>query len=316
MFTLILLFIAKLSLHVNVCDSRLVLPQQLNDNTWNIYNCNVKTILDPLHLELSSGAISPSTAAKQFPSVLSDYLSSEPDFSDERGGGDGRGRGGRRQVDMLDEALRLAKAEKKRLRKLVVGKRNVNPDTRRQFYEAVRTHNLVKKLRDQRIRADDAASQERGFLKDFWKFSKLAVAGKIGVETEKVSFSREYANEWYSNRYAVPVSLSNEAVKWFPSLPLPTSDFNLSAIKPRDVKRTLLRKKATSAPGDDGLLNGHLKHLDSTHHFLDTLFSKTLLDDPESWSGWGKSNISLIHKSGDTSAPENFRPIALTSVVV
>ena len=66
---------------------------------------------------------------------------------------------------------------------------------------------------------------------------------------------------------------------------------------------------------EDSILNGHLKHLDATHIFLSTLFSKTLLHSPEPWEGWSRSVISLIHKAGNTGDPKNFRPIALTSSV-
>ena len=62
-------------------------------------------------------------------------------------------------------------------------------------------------------------------------------------------------------------------------------------------------------------MNGHLKNLESTHHFLATLFTKTLLSSPTPWEGWGLSSIVLIHKGGETGDPSNFRPIALTSCV-
>ena len=86
-------------------------------------------------------------------------------------------------------------------------------------------------------------------------------------------------------------------------------------IRPRDVKAVLSKKKATSSPGDDGICYGYLKNLESTHHFLATLFSRTLLSSPSPWEGWGASSIVLIHKAGDLGEPSNFRPIALTSYI-
>ena len=91
--------------------------------------------------------------------------------------------------------------------------------------------------------------------------------------------------------------------------------FDMGPIRPRDIKSVLSKKKPSSSPGGDGILNGHLKHLESTHHFLATLFTKTLLTSPTPWEGWGSSSIVLIHKAGDTGDPANFRPIALTSCV-
>ena len=124
-----------------------------------------------------------------------------------------------------------------------------------------------------------------------------------------------FANEWFKSRYSNPVSISRQAVSWFPTLPVGDVGFDMGPIMPRDIKSVLSRKKANSSPGGDGLLNGHLKNLESTHHFLATLFTKTLLSSPTPWEGWGSSSIVLIHKGGDTGDPSNFRPIALTSVV-
>ena len=137
----------------------------------------------------------------------------------------------------------------------------------------------------------------------------------MGKEAAVASFTREVANEWYADRYSTHVPLDQNAVSWFPNLPNPSTPFDLAAIRPRDIRAVLSRKRSTSAPGEDSILNGHLKHLESTHHFLATLFSKTLLTSPEPWEGWGSSVISLIHKAGETSDPVNFRPIALTSCV-
>jgi hypothetical protein len=53
----------------------------------------------------------------------------------------------------------------------------------------------------------------------------------------------------------------------------------------------------------------------STHHFLATLFTKILLKDQTAPKEWCTAKLILIHKTGDESLPENFKPIALTSVV-
>ena len=111
---------------------------------------------------------------------------------------------------------------------------------------------------------DDAAAQERSLLKDFWAFSKRAVEGRVGKEEKKASFSCETANDFFTLRYSSPAPLAVDAIAWFPSLPVPESPFDMAPIRPRDVRSVLQRKKLSSAPGKDGILNGHLKHLDST----------------------------------------------------
>ena len=54
-------------------------------------------------------------------------------------------------------------------------------------------------------------------------------------------------------------------------------EFNLTAIIPGCIKKTLQKCSSSSAPGDDGITYHHLKKITSTHHFLATLFSKILL---------------------------------------
>ena len=110
---------------------------------------------------------------------------------------------------------------------------------------------------------------------------------------EKPSFDKAFADEWYKNRYSTPVPLAPEAVSWFPRLPECVNEFDMSPIRPRDVKQVLSKKKANSSPGDDGIYYGHLRNLESTHHFLATLFTKTLLSSPTPWDGWGASSIVL-----------------------
>ena len=75
------------------------------------------------------------------------------------------------------------------------------------------------------------------------------------------------------------------------------------------------KRPSNSSPGEDGITYHHLKKLPSAHYFLVTLFSKILLDDHTSPDSWCQAKIKFIPKSQDLSNPENFRPIALTSVI-
>ena len=294
------------------CDGRLVLPQ-LGTNEWKLHDTTLKARLAPLHSSLSSDVITPSQAAADFSTLLADFLGGIDAFV----GGEGRGgRGSVGNLDISDEAYFRAKLEKKRLRRLVFGRgRRVDQGLRAQFYQAVRAVSFIRNERERRQRERDKKGQEKSFLKDFWSFSKRAVNGMIGKDIERPSFDKAFADEWYKSRYSTPVPLAQEAVSWFPRLPEVGEEFDMGPIRPRDVKTVLSKKKASSSPGDDGILNGHLKNLESTHHFLATLFTKTLLTSPTPWEGWGASSIVLIHKAGDTGDPSNFRPIALTSCV-
>lgn len=114
------------------------------------------------------------------------------------------------------------------------------------------------------------------------------------------------------------VTLDLTQLSWFPNLPVNDDfhiSFNTSVIKPKDIKDILWKKKATSAPGDDGLMYGLLKHLPLTHHLMATIFTKLLLVDPLPPESWSQSKAVLIHKAGETEKPENFRMISLTSSI-
>ena len=52
--------------------------------------------------------------------------------------------------------------------------------------------------------------KKKSFLKDFWSFSKKAVSGLIGRGEERPSFDKAFADEWYKNRYSVPVPLAEQ----------------------------------------------------------------------------------------------------------
>ena len=297
---------------VDSCDGRLILPQ-LGVREWKLHDAALKTRLDPIRSALSADAITPSEAASEFSATVADFLRSAGVFK----GGEGRGGGeSRGETDTSDEAFLAAKREKKRLQRLVFGRnQRVDQGLRAQFYQAVKTMSFIRRVRERRERESDTRGQEKSYLKNFWAFSKKAVAGFIGKEEERPSFGGSFASEWYKNCYSTPVPLVPEAVSWFPSLPEGDKQFNMGPIRPRDVRNVLSQKRASSSPGDDGILNGHLRNLESTHHLLATLFTKTLLVSPSPWEGWASSSIVLIHKAGDTGEPSNFRPIALTSCV-
>ena len=75
---------------------------------------------------------------------------------------------------------------------------------------------FIRNERERRQREGETRGQEKSFLKNFWPFSKRAVNGLIGKMEEKPSFDKDFADEWYKNRYSIPVPLAPEAVNWFP----------------------------------------------------------------------------------------------------
>ena len=101
-----------------------------------MFDTTLKAQLAPLHSALSHNVITPAEAARDFLSLLADFLGGEDVFS----GGEGRDRrSGRSSADISDEAFLHAKREKKRLQRLVFGSNwRVGQNLRAQFYQAVK----------------------------------------------------------------------------------------------------------------------------------------------------------------------------------
>ncbi len=96
---------------------------------------------------------------------------------------------------------------------------------RAQFYQAVKLYSFIRNERERRARERDARGQEKSFKKNFWAFSKKVVNGLLGKEAGKPTFSRDFANDWYKEKYSTPVPFSEQAVSWFPRLPVPEREF-------------------------------------------------------------------------------------------
>ena len=158
---------------------------------------------------------------------------------------------------------------------------------------------------------------EKMYKDNFWEFSKKLTKGELDQPAHKPTFTKTVADNYYPTMYSVAPTFDHTKLNWFPHLAVPetTTNFNLSPVKPKDIKHLLSQKKSTSAPGPDGLTYGVLRNLPSTHHFLATLYSRILLDSPTPPELWQSSNVSLIYKRNETSNPKNFRMIALTSTI-
>ena len=131
------------------------------------------------------------------------------------------------------------------------------------------------------------------------------------------NFSAEEAYSHFENVFSDRMVQYTEIPKWVVNYtPVITQDtFDLTPITPGMVKKILQKCSSSSTPGPDKVTYSCLKKLPSTHKFLATLYSKILLKTQECPHIWCTANLSLIYKSGEPTAPANFRPIALTSVL-
>lgn len=119
------------------------------------------------------------------------------------------------------------------------------------------------------------------------------------------------------HNYSLPSTTVDTLPVWIQqqSVPPVTSAFNLNPITPSEIKRILKQCSNSATPGEDRITYGMLKKLQSTHHFLATLFSKILLNSSEAPQEWTSATITLLCKKGDRGNPANYCPIALSSCV-
>ncbi len=156
--------------------------------------------------------------------------------------------------------------------------------------------------------------QEHCYHSDLWSFFKSVYNGTIGNAAAQPTFSVNQANDFYCPRYSQIEPLNKEAIKWFPSLP--TTDirpFCMDPIYPKDVRSALQTRSNSSSPGPDGINYAILKKWPAAHLCLVTLYTQILKYGSPPPKSWTNSNVTLIHKKGDTNLPTNFRMIALGS---
>ena len=279
------------------CPSMQLLPHELN------------TLLGPLHYDIASESITPAEGEEQFIALVQDFLSSKQEFAMKRNGQAG-------YIEHASNTLKKARSVKNALRKKAFGS-NATDEDRKAFRLAVKAHNYLKRMDDNKRKSRTSRHHEKQYHKNFWKFSKQCVNGNIGQSNVSPTFDANLANQYFPQKYSTPNPIVIDKLSWFSNLPVQLDariGFNLDPVRPRDIRLILKNKKATSAPGPDGLMYGIFRKLPATHRFLATLFSKLLVtgDPPSSWS---KSEVTLIYKAGDTDKPENFRMISLTSCV-
>ena len=261
-----------------------------------------------MHFSLANDIITPKEAGDQFSQYMSDFLCSEDEFAVDDN---------KTYIENRSKSLEKAHTYKNSFRKKAFGKNGTDAD-RKEFKQAVKAHNYLKKRANKRKTNRDTAHQEKLYYQNFWKFADKCSNGTLDRKPEQANFTKQQADSYYPAKYSIPNPIDLNKLNWFPYLPVdsirPEDKFDMSPIRPRDIRAIVNKKNATSAPGPDGIMYGFIKKLPSSHLILSTLYSKLLVstEPPESWSS---SSVTLIYKSGDTSKPENFRMIALTSCV-
>ena len=285
---------------------RFVVPQNLSTEDWSNYNKELSVLLQPIHHALSTDLITPAVAGDQIGLTIQEFLKSKPEFLEDKKSS--------KFIKHDSKTLEKAKSAKNLLRK--AARKSNDPNERRQFYQAIRTHNFLKKLQDEKDKHKSGKYQEKLFREDFFGFSKSVCNGSFGESQPSPSFDKTSADNFYRSRYSQQTPVDVSGLSWFPKINQRkfTTPFNLEPFRPKDIRSIIKSKSNSSSPGPDGITYGILKKLHCTHGVLATLYSK-LLSSPEPPPSWGNSKITLIYKKGESNEPSNFRMIALSSVL-
>jgi hypothetical protein len=118
----------------------------------------------------------------------------------------------------------------------------------------------VSFLNKQKRKDSDQKSQvhhKKQYRSDFWGYSKKIVQGTYGKQCPAPTFTKESADTYFPTKYSNRGTLDLVQLNWFPYVRVPDDRqnvYDMSPIKPKHIKCILKQKKATSAPGNDGLL--------------------------------------------------------------
>ena len=273
---------------------------------------NFWAMIVPIHFRLATDDLQPTAAVTIFTSLLNDHL--------ERHGQLPKMNCDTRQKEWANLVHRTRKIKKKIVENLKGIKNNLRKHPKenpRAFLNICRLYNKCFRGKRKLDQDHDVRSQEKAFRANPWHFSKKVCKGKTNQQQPEFDANQALA---YFQTASTGDSHYSILPNWVETvMPAPLAEdmtpFDMSAITPGSVKKLLKKRPSNSSPGNDCILYHHLKKKPSTHHFLATLFSKILLKDQKAPKEWCTAKITLIHKGGDKSAPENFRPIALTSAI-
>ena len=280
---------------------------QLSPDQWDHINDEIRMALQPLHHELASNHALPDQVGDDLITILQEYFNSSGLFSSNSSKSNTAFK--RRTSKTLQEAKRL----KNSLRKTAFHA-NASREDRSKFYDALHAYTFLKKKQSDNDQQRSTKYEESRFRKDFWSFSRKVVNNELYHQDSDPAFTKDLADEYYTSRYASsPPAIDVDALGWMGGPPEAACPFDMSPVKPKDIKNILRNRSSRSAPGPDGISYAIIKKLPSVHHILATLYSK-LLTNPITPKSWSCANVILIHKKDSVDNPSNFRMIALSSV--
>ncbi|KAI8480560.1 hypothetical protein Bbelb_416830 [Branchiostoma belcheri] len=235
----------------------------------------------------------------------------------------------------VEECIPLSKP-RLRANKLYMNKRAMRARERKRkawakFRQSGKTTDYVKYAKERNklrsVTRELCSSFEHRMVKDiknnpkaFWRYvkSRLQCREKVGsliredgTVAETDGEKAEVLNEFFASVFTSEDLTSIPSIDRLQSPPL-IQDFEFTE---ELVLKKLTELNPSKSSGPDGIHPRFLKEM--AHHLalpLSILFNKSM-EAAELPEGWKEAHVSPIHKKGSKTAPGNYRPVSLTSVI-
>ena len=186
------------------------------------------------------------------------------------------------------------------------------------FLSLLRQHSRLKRVSSCRIQHKEAKVVRERCHRNFWRFAKELLDQGANLQITP-DFSASKAHTFFSEVYkSVPHHFQTPS--WMPSPPPPQSNYimDMTPITVEELARVIKKSRSSSAPSPlDRISYLILKRCPSLRPALLDLFNRVIMEGNVP-SAWKVAAVKLIPKGSakqDPSSPDNFRPIALTSVI-
>ena len=276
--------------------------------TWKLYDNEFAALVSQLSEDIENDKIKPSDAATRLNVLLTTFLESKTDVVKEV---NTFYKHKPNALKNLENAKKLKNELEKKARQ-----KDATAEDRMVSSQALKHYSYLLKEKKELDESAEIKEQERQFKRNFHKFAKIVTKGEYGKEQLRPTFTKNTADEVFTNKYSKEIPIDQTKLDWFPPVNTPKEPYNLEPYTEDDIADALKKKTQNSAPGDDKILYAYLTKLPSIHKLLATLFT-LIRDSGEAPAIWGNSNIILIPKNDNinTENPSDFRMIALTANV-
>ena len=230
---------------------RFVLPANKSQEDWTSYNTELNSLLKPIHRALAADIIPPNVAGDQIGLTIQQFLLSKPEFNEDRKSSS--------FISHEPKTLEKVKTLKNQLWKSA--RKSQDPQERKRFYQAIRTHNFLKKQQRQKEKHKTASWQEDVYHKNFFEFSKSTCNDTLGKSSPLPSFDKAAADTFYQSRYSQTIPIDTSKLNWYPRLETPETftAFVMDPFTPKSIRNLIKSKSNNSSPGPDGITYGLLK---------------------------------------------------------